>query len=65
MSWRLEISHVTRYRYDRPVVASYNEARSDAVVDGRPICERNPDCRTASHSTVLLHGLLGDARPCL
>ena len=27
MSWRLEISHVTRYRYDRPVVASYNEAR--------------------------------------
>ena len=28
MSWRLEISHVTRYRYDRPVVASYNEARA-------------------------------------
>jgi transglutaminase-like putative cysteine protease len=27
MTWRLEINHVTRYRYDRPVVASYNEAR--------------------------------------
>jgi transglutaminase-like putative cysteine protease len=27
MSWRLEINHLTRYRYDRPVVASYNEAR--------------------------------------
>jgi len=27
MSWRLEINHTTRYRYDRPVVASYNEAR--------------------------------------
>jgi len=27
MSWRLEISHLTRYRYDRPVSASYNEAR--------------------------------------
>jgi transglutaminase-like putative cysteine protease len=27
MSWRLEITHVTHYRYDRAVVASYNEAR--------------------------------------
>jgi transglutaminase-like putative cysteine protease len=27
MTWRLEISHVTRFRYDRPVSASYNEAR--------------------------------------
>lgn len=27
MSWRLEVNHVTRYRYERPVVASYNEAR--------------------------------------
>jgi len=27
MSWRLDINHITRYRYDRPVVASYNEAR--------------------------------------
>ena len=27
MSWRLEINHMTRYRYDRPVIASYNEAR--------------------------------------
>jgi transglutaminase-like putative cysteine protease len=27
VTWRLQISHVTRYRYDRPVSASYNEAR--------------------------------------
>ena len=27
MTWRLEINHVTNYRYERPVVASYNEAR--------------------------------------
>ena len=27
MSWRLEINHLTHYRYARPVVASYNEAR--------------------------------------
>lgn len=27
MNWRLEVNHVTQYRYDRPVVASYNEAR--------------------------------------
>ena len=27
MTWRLDINHVTRYQYDRPVVASYNEAR--------------------------------------
>ncbi len=27
MSWRLEVNHLTRYLYDRPVVASYNEAR--------------------------------------
>jgi hypothetical protein len=28
MTWRLEISHVTRYRYDHPVRASYNGARA-------------------------------------
>lgn len=27
MNWRLQVNHVTRYLYDRPVVASYNEAR--------------------------------------
>jgi transglutaminase-like putative cysteine protease len=27
VTWRLEVKHVTVYRYDRPVVASYNEAR--------------------------------------
>lgn len=27
MSWRLEVNHQTEYHYDRPVVASYNEAR--------------------------------------
>lgn len=27
MTWRLGINHVTRFHYDRPVVASYNEAR--------------------------------------
>jgi transglutaminase-like putative cysteine protease len=27
VSWRLEVRHITRYRYDRPVIASYNEAR--------------------------------------
>jgi transglutaminase-like putative cysteine protease len=31
VSWSLEIRHVTRYRYDRPVVASYNEARVTPV----------------------------------
>ncbi len=40
MTWRLEVDHVTEYRYERPVVASYNEARvtpldtpSQSVVD--------------------------------
>ncbi|HUQ39962.1 MAG TPA: transglutaminase family protein [Acidimicrobiales bacterium] len=27
MSWRLAVTHTTGYRYERPVVASYNEAR--------------------------------------
>jgi len=42
VSWRLEINHVTRYDYDRPVVASYNEARvtplttpTQMVIDAR------------------------------
>jgi transglutaminase-like putative cysteine protease len=50
MTWRLEINHVTRYDYDRPVVASYNEARVtplsvpgqlviDAQVAVRPVAE--------------------------
>lgn len=33
MSWRLEISHVSRYRYDVAVSASYNEARMTPVTD--------------------------------
>lgn len=42
MSWRLEVNHTTRYRYDRAVVASYNEARvtplstaDQVVIDAR------------------------------
>lgn len=27
MSWRMKVRHVTEYRYDQPVHASYNEAR--------------------------------------
>lgn len=34
MSWRLEINHVTRYHYDRPVVSSYNEARVTPLDNG-------------------------------
>lgn len=34
VSWRLEISHRTRYCYDRPVVASYNEARVTPLSTG-------------------------------
>jgi transglutaminase-like putative cysteine protease len=40
LTWRIEVNHVTDYRYERPVVASYNEARvtpldtpSQSVVD--------------------------------
>ena len=33
MSWRLKIRHTTGYRYDAPVLASYNEARLTPVTD--------------------------------
>ena len=33
MSWRLRIRHTTGYRYDAPVLASYNEARLTPVTD--------------------------------
>lgn len=33
MSWRLRITHTTGYRYDSPVLASYNEARLTPVTD--------------------------------
>lgn len=35
MSWRLDIGYETVYRYDRPVVASYNEARVTPLSAGR------------------------------
>lgn len=33
MSWRMEVRHSTGYRYDAPVVASFNEARLTPVTD--------------------------------
>jgi transglutaminase-like putative cysteine protease len=33
MSWRMRIRHTTGYRYDAPVLASYNEARLTPVTD--------------------------------
>ncbi len=33
MSWRLQITHSTRYRYDVPVAQSYNEARLEPRSD--------------------------------
>jgi transglutaminase-like putative cysteine protease len=33
VSWRLKIRHTTGYRYDAPVLASYNEARLTPVTD--------------------------------
>jgi transglutaminase-like putative cysteine protease len=33
MSWRLRVRHSTGYRYDAPVLASYNEARLTPVTD--------------------------------
>jgi transglutaminase-like putative cysteine protease len=33
MSWRLRVRHTTGYRYDAPVMASYNEARLTPVTD--------------------------------
>ncbi|HMK97866.1 MAG TPA: transglutaminase family protein [Acidimicrobiales bacterium] len=41
MSWRLEIRHETEYRYDRPVVASYNEARVTPLNTGRQRVSRS------------------------
>ncbi len=33
MSWRIKVRHSTGYRYDGPVLASYNEARLTPVTD--------------------------------
>jgi transglutaminase-like putative cysteine protease len=33
MSWRIKVEHTTGYRYDAPVLASYNEARLVPVTD--------------------------------
>lgn len=33
MTWRLQITHTTHYRYDRPVYQSYNEARLEPRSD--------------------------------
>ena len=33
MSWRVRVRHTTGYRYDAPVLASYNEARLTPVTD--------------------------------
>lgn len=33
MSWRVKVRHTTGYRYDVPVLASYNEARLTPVTD--------------------------------
>ncbi|HVM28462.1 MAG TPA: transglutaminase family protein [Mycobacteriales bacterium] len=33
MSWRIRVRHSTGYRYDAPVLASYNEARLTPVTD--------------------------------
>jgi transglutaminase-like putative cysteine protease len=33
MSWRLRVRHTTGYRYDAPVMSSYNEARLTPVTD--------------------------------
>ncbi|MCK2241091.1 MULTISPECIES: transglutaminase family protein [unclassified Crossiella] len=35
MSWRVRIVHTTGYRYDEPVIQSYNEARLTPRGDGR------------------------------
>lgn len=40
MSWRLAINHATHFRYARPVVASYNEARVTPLqADGQVVVE--------------------------
>jgi transglutaminase-like putative cysteine protease len=50
MTWRLEISHVTRYRYDRPVSASYNEARLTPMsTPGQLVIDAEVSVRPATH----------------
>lgn len=49
MSWRLEVRHVTRYSYDRPVLASYNEARvTPAVTRGQAVIEAHLEVQPAT-----------------
>jgi transglutaminase-like putative cysteine protease len=49
MSWRLEISHITHYRYDRPVIASYNEARlTPMTTPGQLVIEAEVSVRPAA-----------------
>lgn len=49
MSWRLEIRHTTAYSYDRPVLASYNEARvTPAVAAGQAVIEAQLDIKPTS-----------------
>lgn len=49
MSWRLEIRHTTAYSYDRPVLASYNEARvTPATTSGQAVIEAELDIKPAS-----------------
>lgn len=54
MTWRLEITHTTRYRYSAPVLQSYNEARLEprsdrhqAVLSSR--VEVEPSTRVVRH----------------
>lgn len=49
MSWRLEVNHVTVYRYDRPVVASYNEARvTPLTTSGQIVIDSRVSVRPAA-----------------
>jgi transglutaminase-like putative cysteine protease len=49
VTWRLEISHVTRYTYDRPVTASFNEARLTPVSGpGQLVIEAEVSVRPAA-----------------
>lgn len=54
MTWRLQVTHTTRYRYDAPVLQSYNEARLEprsdrhqAVLSSR--VEVDPATRVVRH----------------
>ena len=64
MTWRLQVTHTTTYRYDAPVVQSYNEARLEprsdrfqTVLSGR--VEVDPPTRVVRHidywGTVVHH----------